>query len=90
MANVVYDFSGMVALVTGAASGLGLATAKAFAASGAKVVLSDLNERALGSAVDELRGQGHEVMGVVCNVAQDAQVKDLVDETVRVVFDRAA
>lgn len=83
MANVVYDFRGMVALVTGAASGLGLATANAFAASGAKVVLSDLNEGALESAVDELRGQGHEVMGVVCDVARDAQVRDMVERTVR-------
>ena len=38
------DFSGKVALVTGAASGMGLATAKAFAEAGAAVVLADFKE----------------------------------------------
>ena len=48
------SFENKVALVTGAASGLGLATAKAFAASGAAVVLADWNEKAVRSAADEL------------------------------------
>jgi NAD(P)-dependent dehydrogenase (short-subunit alcohol dehydrogenase family) len=44
------SFENKVALVTGAASGLGLATAKAFAESGASVVLADWNEEAAQSA----------------------------------------
>jgi NAD(P)-dependent dehydrogenase (short-subunit alcohol dehydrogenase family) len=44
------SFEGQVALVTGAASGLGLATAKAFAASGASVVLADWNEKEVRAA----------------------------------------
>ena len=45
--NPVYDFRGQVALVTGASSGMGLSTARAFAEAGAAVVLADINEEAL-------------------------------------------
>lgn len=82
MGRVVYDFSGQVALVTGAASGLGLAAAVAFAESGAKVALSDVNEAALTSAVEGLRNKGHDVLGIRCDVRDDAQVKATVDKTV--------
>ena len=41
--NPTYDFTGQVALVTGAGSGMGLATARAFAEAGAAVVLADIN-----------------------------------------------
>ena len=61
------SFESKVALVTGAGSGLGLATAKAFAESGASVVLADANEEAVGSAAD---------------VADDAEVESLVERTV--------
>ena len=48
------SFENKVALVTGAASGLGLATARAFAESGASVVLADWNEKDAQSAAQEL------------------------------------
>ena len=48
------DFSGKVALVTGAASGMGLATAQAFAESGAAVVLADFKEDAVKAAAAEV------------------------------------
>jgi NAD(P)-dependent dehydrogenase (short-subunit alcohol dehydrogenase family) len=52
------SFENKVALVTGAASGLGLATAKAFAESGASVVLADWHEEAAQSAAGQLAGGG--------------------------------
>ena len=76
------SFEGKVALVTGAGSGLGLATAKAFAESGASVVLADSNEMAVGSAAKELTAQGHKVLAIRCDVADDAQVEAMVQQTV--------
>jgi NAD(P)-dependent dehydrogenase (short-subunit alcohol dehydrogenase family) len=51
---VKISFGGQVALVTGAASGLGLATANAFAESGASVVLADVNEQPVQQAAKKL------------------------------------
>src|SRR5438552_2144436 len=75
-------FENRVALVTGAASGLGLATATAFAESGAAVVLADWNEEAVRAAADGLAAQGHKVLAVRCDVSDDAQVEGMVDQTV--------
>src|SRR5258708_36161429 len=68
------SFENKVALVTGAGSGLGLATVKAFAQSGAAVALADANERAVQSAAEELSAQGHKALAIQCDVADDAQV----------------
>src|SRR5207247_869933 len=76
------SFEGKVALVTGAASGLGLATARAFAESGASVVLADWNEKAARTAADELAAQGHKAIAIRCDVADDAQVEAMVAQTV--------
>jgi NAD(P)-dependent dehydrogenase (short-subunit alcohol dehydrogenase family) len=80
--NPTYDFEGQVALVTGASSGMGLATARAFAQQGASVALADINEDALRTATDDLTAAGHQVLGVVCDVADEDQVAALVDRTV--------
>ena len=78
------SFENQVALVTGAASGIGLATAKAFAQSGDSVALADWNEKAVRSAAEELAGQGHKTLAIRCDVADDAQVEAMVDQTVAV------
>jgi len=77
-----FSFKDKVALVTGAASGLGLATAKAFAESGAAVVLADWNENAVRSAAEELANKGHKTLAIQCDVADDAHVEAMVDQTV--------
>lgn len=76
------SFENKVALVTGAGSGLGLATAKAFAQSGASVVLADLNEKAVRSAAEQLSAQGHKALALRCDVADDAEVEAMVERTV--------
>jgi NAD(P)-dependent dehydrogenase (short-subunit alcohol dehydrogenase family) len=76
------SFENKVALVTGAASGLGLATAKAFAKSGAAVAMADWNENAVNAAASDLAAQGHRVLAVRCDVADDAQVEAMVRQTV--------
>lgn len=80
--NPTYDFTGRVALVTGASSGMGLATARAFAEAGAAVTLTDIDEQALHSATDQLRDAGHRVLPVQCDVADEAQVAVAVAATV--------
>jgi NAD(P)-dependent dehydrogenase (short-subunit alcohol dehydrogenase family) len=75
-------FENKVALVTGAASGLGLATAKAFAEAGASVVLADWHEEAAQSAAKELANKGHKTLAVSCDVSDDAQVEAMVKQTV--------
>ena len=56
--NPTYDFTGQVAFVTGASSGMGLTTAQAFADAGAAVVLADINRDALAAATDQLAAAG--------------------------------
>lgn len=71
-----------VALVTGAASGLGFATAKAFAEAGATVVLSDWDEKAVNIAAQELAVQGYSTLAIVCDVSDDKQVEAMIEKTV--------
>jgi NAD(P)-dependent dehydrogenase (short-subunit alcohol dehydrogenase family) len=80
--NPTYDFTGQVALVTGAASGMGLATAQAFAESGAAVALADIDETAVTAAADKLIAEGHRALGLVCDVTDEDQVAAAVARTV--------
>jgi len=70
---------GRVAVVTGAASGIGLALAERFAAEGMRVVMADVEEPALSKAAAELAGTGAAVLPVVTDVADRAAVDALRD-----------
>jgi NAD(P)-dependent dehydrogenase (short-subunit alcohol dehydrogenase family) len=78
----VEDLTGKVAVVTGAASGIGRATTEALAAQGMKVVLADIEQGALDATVAELEAAGHEVLGVVCDVSDSEAVEALAARTV--------
>ena len=78
MAELTYDFSGRVALITGAASGVGLATARLLLGAGAQVALLDLKHDALEAARDEL---GADVALCAADVTQSAALDDAVAAT---------
>ena len=78
------SFEGKVAVVTGAASGMGLVTARSFAEAGAAVVLADIDEKAARTAVDDLIAAGHRAIAVRCNIADEAEVAAMVDQTVEI------
>src|SRR5438132_7309371 len=82
MYNPTYDFKDQVALVTGAGSGMGLVTAQAFAEAGAAVVLADIDEGAVRAATDDLTATGHQAVGVICDVADEAQAAAMVERAV--------
>jgi len=76
------EFRGRVAVVTGAASGIGRALAGRFAAEGMRCVLADVDDGALHRAVGELRRDGTAAIGVRTDVASAADVQALADTTV--------
>ncbi|GGE93759.1 SDR family NAD(P)-dependent oxidoreductase [Sphingomonas prati] len=77
-----HRFTGKVAFVTGAGSGIGRATAVAFAAEGARVAILDRSEAALGDTADAVRQAGGEVLVIACDVAQPEQVEAAVGRVV--------
>lgn len=71
-----------VAFITGAASGIGLEIAKTFAKEGAKVVITDLNEKGAQDAVHSLKEQGYEALALPCDVTKEEQIEESINKTV--------
>ncbi len=65
-------YEGKVALVTGAASGMGLATAQAFAEAGAAVVLADYRVELVEQEAEKLRASGAQALALACDVSDEA------------------
>lgn len=74
--------SGQVAVVTGAASGIGLALAERFASAGLSIVLADVDARALASAAQHVGAKGVDTLEIVCDVSDEAAVQALATATV--------
>ena len=75
MGNLVRELKGRTAFVTGGASGIGLALGRAFAEAGMKVMLADVERRALDAALKDLHDFGANVRGVSCDVADADSVE---------------
>jgi NAD(P)-dependent dehydrogenase (short-subunit alcohol dehydrogenase family) len=80
--TVRFDYTGQVAMITGASAGMGLAAARAFARAGASTALVDVNESAVRAVADELAGDGHQVLALVGDVSDETQVASVVADVV--------
>lgn len=76
------EFQGKVAVVTGAASGIGRAMAERFAEEGMKVVLADVETTALEKTTSEMKAEGADVTPILCNVAEKKDVERMASEAV--------
>ena len=76
------DLKGRVALVTGGASGMGLASAKLLAQSGASVAIGDRNLEGAQEAAAEIEAGGHDALAIHCEVSSSTSAQAMVDRTI--------
>jgi NAD(P)-dependent dehydrogenase (short-subunit alcohol dehydrogenase family) len=81
MVSGIKDLREKVAVVTGAASGMGRAFAERFAAEGMKVVLADIEEGPLEEAAEHIGATGAQAIGIPTDVRFEEQVQALADRT---------
>jgi NAD(P)-dependent dehydrogenase (short-subunit alcohol dehydrogenase family) len=77
------ELKGKTAVITGGASGIGLATAIQFSKAGANIVLGDIEDGPLETQVNEMRSHGATVIGVHCDVAKESDVEGLRDAALK-------
>ena len=83
MEACTFDFSKKAVFITGAASGIGLEVARAFARSGAWVALADINSQAVEAATATVTSAGGRAIGLTLDVADEAQVANAIAATVK-------
>ncbi|MCM2282399.1 MAG: glucose 1-dehydrogenase [Bdellovibrionaceae bacterium] len=83
MQSNLIDFTDKTVLVTGGSSGIGRATALAFAKHGANVAIGDMNETAAQETTDLIKSQGGKSLFLKTNVAQSSDVKALIEKTIQ-------
>ena len=76
------DFTGKVAVITGAAQGFGKLLAVELAKRGAKLVISDINEAGVHKVADDIASTGVEVIAFKCDVSKNADCKAMVDAAI--------
>ncbi|MEZ4667449.1 MAG: SDR family oxidoreductase [Anaerolineae bacterium] len=77
MTHLLFDLSGRVALVTGAAQGMGRAMAIGFAESGADLLICDINAEGVQNTAALIRGLGRRVRSVTCDITNIEQIRDM-------------
>src|SRR3989344_4043305 len=77
------DLKGKVAIITGAAKGMGKAHALKLAGAGAKVVLADLSQQECQLVADEIKKQRGEALAVKCDVSEKSEIDNLILETLK-------
>ncbi|WP_301753539.1 SDR family NAD(P)-dependent oxidoreductase, partial [uncultured Muribaculum sp.] len=82
-ANELYDFSGKVILITGAAGAIGSEAARQFAMLGANVALTDINEEKVKAVAAKIQQEtGSECIGIKADATNEADLKSLVEQVV--------
>jgi NAD(P)-dependent dehydrogenase (short-subunit alcohol dehydrogenase family) len=79
----LFDVKGLATIVTGGASGIGLAYGEAMADNGARVALLDVNRTGLDQAVAKLKAKGGDVRGIIVDVTDRSRLKAVIDESAK-------
>ena len=82
LSQVTVNLMDKTAVITGAASGIGLATAERFLKAGMKVVIADINAESIEKHVTRLKSDGHSVEGKVTDVTSESSVRELAEFTI--------
>ena len=77
--DALLDFTGKVAVITGAAQGFGQLLAQELAKRGAKLVISDINESGVLKVAEDIASTGAEVIALACDVSKNDDCKAMVD-----------
>ena len=76
--------AGKVAIVTGGSIGIGSGIAEIFVKEGVKVVICSRTKEAIDKTVEQIKNEGSDITGLLCDITNSSEVKNLVDETVRI------